>query len=197
MLYRDKEGEEEYLNLIRSEEFIREILEETKRGFVKVLQDVKVKPKTALILEGDIYAHFPFLELSRHIDRAWDSKLKKLNPNPGLLLQEWLIEGGIPTVYYFQNNHYGEINDSISIKNIEKASNWVIYDRHAENINTNSPMYKVDGDAVILHLPFDNFVNDLAENNLIEFSEETFKKSIQRGLLRTISKIDSNLSTPR
>ncbi len=169
----DKTKNYEYEELLYSKSFIEEILEETHRGFVRVLQMVMEKPRTVFILGDGMSQHFPFREL-------FYSSLVHKKLTPGRMLQEWFIEGGIPTVCYCSGMESITVRNSGYMEAV-KTANWVIYDRHDN--------YGVRGDATVLHFPFDNFVHDLAENNLIEFSEGTFRKAVERQVRQQISKI--------
>ncbi len=171
----DLEKQVEHDDIIRlSDSLIDKVLEETRRAYVKALQMVKEIPRTALILPDRIRDHFPFRNLD--YDRmSYEDKRR----NPGLMLQEWFIEAGIPTVYYVDDS-------SISVRNsgpveMARSTNWVVYDRHAK--------VSVKGDVTVLHIPFDNFVDDLKKNGLIEFSETIFGKAIERKVREKISKI--------
>ena len=134
-----------------------------------ILQTVRVKPKSVLIVEGKLCEHAPFKFKNRVDDKE-----------AGRVLQACFLNAGIPTVSSI------EWGDDICQQDPSKTTlDWIVHDRHTQLYKSSFPK-----NVVLLKMPFSNFIADLATNDLLDFSEEDVRRNLEYKVRERITTIE-------
>ena len=132
-----------------------------------ILQTVRVKPKSVLIVEEKLCEHAPF----RYIVNSKEASR---------VLQACFLNAGIPTVSSV------EWGNDICQQNPSKTTlDWIVHDRHTQLYKSSFPR-----NVVLLKMPLSNFIADLATNDLLDFSEEDVRRNLEYKVRERITTIE-------